>query len=407
MGKYDEEDEDSKFFVEDRSLSRNPKCRNIIIATVLGVVVVASIIGIVVWQIVIREDKPVIPTEPFARAKYLQGLAPLIDGHNDLPWQFHNKAQNDVRKLDISVNQPLIDTDIPRLTEGMLGAQFWSVYIACGTADPVQATVEQIDIVYQMAEVYPDTFEITYSTDQVATAFEAKKISSFMGMEGGHSINNSIGALRMLYRLGARYMTLTHSCSTPWAQSANDNSGNVIGLTDFGKQIVLEMNRLGMLVDLSHVAVQTMNDALDTTKAPVIFSHSNAWALCNHVRNVPDSVLKRLVDNGGVVMVVFYPGYVCQNWTESNRINCTLDNVVDHIDYIKNLVGIDHVGLGSDFDGVSDLATGLEDVSKYLDLTAALVRRGYSDEDILKVISQNSLRVLARAEEVADQMAQS
>jgi len=255
--------------------------------------------------------------------------------------------------------------------------------------------------------------------------FKNNRFASLIGMEGGHSINSSMGALRAFSYLGARYMTLTHSCSTPWAQSANDNSGNVIGLTTYGRAIVLEMNRIGMMVDISHVAIQTMFDTLNTTLAPVIFSHSNARALCDHIRNVPDAVLDLLPQNGGVVMVVFYPLFVCQRFlNESNRLAstpgcdsacvsaglaayqmtaeaCNTSDVVAHIDYIVQRIGIDYVGIGSDYDGVSILPVGLEDVSKYPNLISELIMMGYKDEDINKILSENIIRVLRDVENVS------
>eukprot|EP01112_Ceratiomyxa_fruticulosa_P014617 TRINITY_DN4203_c0_g1_i1.p1 TRINITY_DN4203_c0_g1~~TRINITY_DN4203_c0_g1_i1.p1 ORF type:complete len:278 (-),score=45.46 TRINITY_DN4203_c0_g1_i1:66-899(-) len=265
----------------------------------------------------------------------------------------------------------------------------------------VQATLEQIDVVYQMAKIYPNVFQLADTVAEISSAFSQGKIASLIGMEGGHSINSSLGTLRMFRQLGATYMTLTHTCSTPWAQSANDNSGNVIGLTDFGRQVVLEMNRIGMMVDISHVAPQTMMDTLDTTLAPVIFSHSNALSLCNVSRNVPDDVLLRLPKNGGVIMVVFYPNFVCE---EPFIGNCSIFDMIAHIDYIKNLIGIDYIGFGSDFDGIPRVLQGLEDVSKYPVLMAELIKKGYSDSDILKISGQNILRVKKQVEVVSQQL---
>lgn len=380
------------------------------------------------------------PEDPVERAKALHAKVPLIDGHNDLPWQIRRKANRDVWSIDINEPQPDFHTDIPRLREGMLGAQFWSVYVPASMQgkEATRATMEEIDIVYQMIERYPDTFQLATTADEVEAAFAAGKIASMMGIEGGHSIDSSLGALRMFHLLGVRYMTLTHSRNIPWADSATDTMA-VDGLTEFGNEVVREMNRLGMLVDLSHVSPATMRDALDVTEAPVIFSHSSALAVCNHVRNAPDDVLERLVDNGGVIMVTFVPGYISEEtrlhgvkrneererlasmpgstdesvaegiaaWNEANPTPpATLAQVADHIDHIRDVAGIDHIGIGGDYDGISSLPVGLEDVSTYPMLTAELVRRGYSDEDIMKILGRNVLRVMRGAEAVAARLQQ-
>ncbi len=380
------------------------------------------------------------PEDPVERAKALHAKVPLIDGHNDLPWQIRRKANRDVWSIDINEPQPDFHTDIPRLREGMLGAQFWSVYVPASMQgkEATRATMEEIDIVYQMIERYPDTFQLATTADEVEAAFAAGKIASMMGIEGGHSIDSSLGALRMFHLLGVRYMTLTHSRNIPWADSATDTMA-VDGLTEFGNEVVREMNRLGMLVDLSHVSPATMRDALDVTEAPVIFSHSSALAVCNHVRNAPDDVLERLVDNGGVIMVTFVPGYISEEtrlhgvkrneererlasmpgstdesvaegiaaWNEANPTPpATLAQVADHIDHIRDVAGIDHIGIGGDYDGISSLPVGLEDVSTYPMLTAELVRRGYSDEDIMKILGRNVLRVMRESEAVAARLQQ-
>jgi len=342
-------------------------------------------------------------------------------------------VNNNISALNIreNLNYTTLQTDIPRIREGRLGAQIWSVYVPCDMPNPVQATMEQIDVVYRLTEAYPDVFQLAVSSGEILPIFKSGKVPSLIGMEGGHSINSSMNLLRAFYHLGARYLTLTHTCSTPWAQSANDLSGTVIGLTTYGRQIVREMNRIGMMVDLSHVAVQTMHDALDTSTAPIIFSHSNARALCNHIRNVPDDVLARLPENGGVVMVVFYPGFLCERYRleglrlanitgcDSSCVSqglaafqataeaCNVSDVADHIDYIKGHAGIDHIGIGSDYDGVDALPVGLEDVSKYPNLIAELVRRSYSDDDVKKILSRNMIRVLQRVEEEAHRLQQS
>jgi membrane dipeptidase len=371
-------------------------------------------------------------------AAKLHKSVPLIDGHNDLPWQYREKVDRKFSKLDVSRPQPQLMTDIARLREGGVGAQFWSVYVPSdfaesGSPDAVTATLEQIDVVYELLRLHPETFEIALTADDIERVFASGKIASLIGMEGGHSIASSLATLRMFFRLGARYMTLTHSRNTPWADSATDDAV-AGGLTEFGREVVREMNWLGMLVDLSHVSPATMHDALDTAAAPVIFSHSSARALCDHRRNVPDDVLKRLPANGGVVMVTFVPSFVSTEvkerderrdagerrlrgmagatkegvdealraWDKANPApRATLSQVADHIDHIRKVAGIDHLGLGSDFDGISAVPVGLEDVSKFPALTRELLARGYRDEDIQKILGRNLLRVMRSVEETS------
>ncbi|HEX5222770.1 MAG TPA: dipeptidase [Verrucomicrobiae bacterium] len=367
---------------------------------------------------------------------------PLIDGHNDVPWEYRQHS-NDFSAIDLSKDTsgaPLrMATDIPRLRAGGVGGQFWSVYVSTRSkgADAVQATIEQIDVVHWMCRQYPETFELALTADDVERIHRSGKIASLIGMEGGHSINNSLGTLRMMYRLGARYLTLTHVKNTDWADAAGDEKTHD-GLTPFGEEVVREMNRLGMLVDLSHVSDDTMRDALRVTKAPVIFSHSSARALCDHVRNVPDDVLRMTATNGGVVMACFLPGYLTESgrsrlkaydaertrlqklygddqakvaaglaeWrqTQPKLREATLNDVADHIDHLRKVAGIDHVGIGSDFDGFSGPPQGLEDVSKYPDLLAELLRRGYTKEDIKKIAGLNVLRVMRGTERVAKEL---
>lgn len=369
-----------------------------------------------------------------ARAIALLSQAPLVDGHNDLPWAMRENARYDFDKIDIRQSQPKLHTDIPKLRAGKVGAQFWSVYVPSsmqGTT-AVTATLEQIDTVHELARRYPDVFEVVRTADDLERISRAGKVASLIGMEGGHSIDGSLQALRMMYRLGARYLTLTHSANVPWADSATDEP-KLGGLSAFGETVVKEMNYLGMLVDLSHVSPDTMRDAIRVSEAPVIFSHSSARALCNVPRNVPDEVLKEVTANGGVVMVTFVPGFISQavaDWNATIRAQreqwraeiadeagrktaedawrkahpeprATLSMVADHIDHIRKVAGIDHVGLGGDFDGIDFGPDGLENVSKYPDLVAELIRRGYSDDDVKKVIGQNAIRVLRRAEQVA------
>jgi membrane dipeptidase len=378
-----------------------------------------------------------------AEARQLLRKVPLIDGHNDVPWMYR-KLSNDLAAVDFrgdtSRLKPAWATDIPRLRAGGLGAQFWSVYVPprLPGAEAVQATVEQIDVVHQLCALYPDTFELALTAADVERIHRKGRIASLIGMEGGHSINNSLATLRMMYRLGARYMTLTHTKNTDWADAAGDEAKHQ-GLTPFGEQVVLEMNRLGMLVDLSHVTDDTMRDAIRVTKAPVIFSHSSARALCDHPRNVPDDVLLLTAANGGVVMVCFLPGYLTERerdefvdfdaererlrglhpdderavesgmaaWRRSRPkvVRATLNDVADHVDHIRKVAGIDHIGIGSDYDGFSSLPPeGLEDVSKYPALLAELLRRGYSKEDVKKIAGLNVLRVMRGAERVASDL---
>ncbi len=385
------------------------------------------------------QEEP-LPEDPVERAKALHAKVPLIDGHNDLPWQIRRKANRDVWAMDLAEPQPDLHTDIPRLREGMVGGQFWSVYVPVSMQgkEATRATLEQIDIVYQMIARYPDTFQLATTADEVEAAFAAGKIASMIGIEGGHSIDSSLGALRMFYRLGVRYMTLTHGRNIPWADSATDTVG-VDGLTKFGEEVIREMNRLGMLADLSHVSPAAMRDVLEVTEAPVIFSHSSAFAVCGHVRNVPDDVLMQLAENGGVVMVTFVPGYISEEtrlhgvkrneerarlesipgstdesvaeamaaWNEANPTPpATLAQLADHIDHVRQVIGIDYIGIGGDYDGISTVIVGLEDVSTYPDLTAELIRRGYSDEDIMKILGHNVLRVMREAEAVAARLQQ-
>jgi membrane dipeptidase len=332
-----------------------------------------------------------------ARARALLRTSPLIDGHNDFPMALQeNNAQRDLDKLDILRPQPKIHTDIPRLRQGGVGGQFWSVYVPAtlqgGAA--VTATLEQIDIVYRMVRKYPTTFELATTAADVERIFEARRIASLIGMEGGHSIDNSLATLRMFFALGARYMTLTHSANIAWADSGTDKP-KLGGLSAFGEEVVREMNRLGMLVDLSHTSADTMEDAIRVSEAPVIFSHSDARALNDHGRNVPDAVLRLLPKNGGIVMVTFVPGFLRAD------SKATLADAADHMDHVRKVAGPDYVGIGGDFDGITTVPAGLEDVSKYPALVAELLRRGWPEADVRKALGLNVLRVMRRAEAVA------
>jgi membrane dipeptidase len=383
-----------------------------------------------------------------ARVRQILQKTPLIDGHNDLPWEirerFHSKLSTidlakDTASLPAPADSPGLMTDIPRLRLGGVGGQFWSVFVPVEMPGPqaVQATLEQIDIVRQMAERYPQDFELAYSAADVRRIHQAGRIASLIGIEGGHQINNSLPVLREMYALGARYMTLTHSSNTDWADSATDAPKHH-GLTPFGREVVHEMNRLGMLIDISHVSAETMRAVLDSSEAPVMFSHSSARAIVDHPRDVPDDVLRMLERNGGVVMVNFYPGYISaarNRWdadyaAERARYNSppfagiyigqpdgakaaldewvkahpapkvTIAQVADHIEHVRKIAGIDHVGLGSDFDGIPATPVGLEGVDKYPALLAELMRRGWTDEEVAKLAGENILRALATAEAV-------
>jgi membrane dipeptidase len=373
---------------------------------------------------------------------------PLIDGHNDLPWEIRERFKSDLSAVDLTrdtsglpapAGSPPLMTDIARLRAGHVGGQFWSVWVPADLKGPVavETTVEQIDLVKRMAARHPDAFEMAYTAADVRRIHKAGRIACLIGIEGGHQIDNSLAVLRQMYALGARYMTLTHFSNTAWADSATDAPAHH-GLTPFGKEVVHEMNRLGMLVDLAHVSADTMRAAIEASQAPVIFSHSSARALVDHPRDVPDDVLKLVAKNGGVVMVNFYPAYVSEaraEWsaerageqareaafyvgqpdrakaalaawdTAHPKPHVPLSQVADHIDHIRQVAGADHVGLGSDFDGIPESTEGLEGVDRYPALLAELMRRGWSDEDIAKLAGGNVLRVMAEAEAVAAKLA--
>jgi len=362
----------------------------------------------------------------------------LIDGHNDLPWQYRKLDDFAFRKFDIAKPQPQpqLHTDIERLRKGGVGAQFWSAYVDADTAKKktaVKQTLEQIDVIHRLVKAYPDTFAMAYTADDIVRIRKEGKIASLIGVEGGHSIDNSLGVLRTLHSLGTRYMTLTHSDNLDWADSATDVP-KLNGLSPFGESVVLEMNRLGMLVDISHVSADTMRHVLKVTKAPVIASHSSAFALAPHPRNVPDDVLKQVKTNGGVVMVNFYSGFITPEgarlgpvtmkayrdlkkqypnaeefkaayatWKKEHPMpQGSIHDVVDHIEHIIKIAGIDHVGIGSDYDGIGSAPRQLEDVSTYPYITQELLNRGHSREAIHKILGANVLRVMRAAEAVAE-----
>jgi len=334
-----------------------------------------------------------------AKAMRVLSVTPLIDGHNDLPWaiRISETAPHDVMAPEHDLRQRTpFHTDIERLRAGMVGGQFWSVYIPFGATEEGAAKVqlEQIDIMLQIIARYPDVFELALDASDVERIFASGKIASMIGMEGGHAIENSLGALRGFFAMGARYMTLTHNGTLDWVDSANDEHRHG-GLTPFGQEVVREMNRMGMLVDLSHTSPETMNDALDVAEAPVIWSHADTRGMRDHPRNVPDQVLRRLPDNGGVVMITFVPSFLTENE------EATIADVANHIEHVAELAGIDHVGIGSDFDGISSTPVGMEDVSSYPALFAELSRRGWSEGDLAKLAGENVLRVMREAEATA------
>jgi membrane dipeptidase len=331
------------------------------------------------------------------KVKRVLSRTPLIDGHNDLPWAIRNfeSAPMDVAAYDLRGTAPG-HTDLKRLREGMVGAQFWSVYIPSESVEEGAARyqLEQIDIARQIIAAYPDHFELALTASDIERIYGSGKIASLLGMEGGHAIENSLGALRAFFDLGVRYMTLTHWATVDWADAATDSARHG-GLNSFGEEVIREMNRMGMLVDLSHVSPATMSDVLNVSRAPVIFSHSSAKGLRDHPRNVPDSILARMPENGGVVMVNFVPSFLTYDG------NATIATVADHIEHVRNVAGIDHVGIGSDFDGIESEPVGLEDTSTYPALFVELSRRGWSEDDLAKLAGENVLRAMRGAERAA------
>ena len=402
------------------------KMPRLLLLPLLGLAVLA--------QAVIAAEDPAL-----VRARRLLQKAPVIDGHNDLPWAIRESATApmDVGAYDLRA-KTAGHTDLKRLREGGVGGQFWSVYIPAEVPGGFARTqLEQIDIARRVIARYPDALEFAGTAAEARQAMKRKRVASLLGVEGGHAIENSLGALRAYYDLGVRYMTLTHSRTLDWADAAGDTPRHG-GLTKFGEEVVREMNRLGMLVDLSHVTAETMEDAIRVSEAPVIFSHSSATAVCDHVRNVPDPVLRLLPKNGGVVMVTFVAAFVSQEvatataplWAELKvrakeikdpaemhklykemsgrmpKIKVTIGQVADHLDHVRKVAGIDHVGIGGDYDGNDAWPEGLEDVSGYPRLFAELIRRGWSDADLAKLSQGNILRVMARAETVAERLRQ-
>jgi membrane dipeptidase len=377
------------------------------------------------------DDPPQAPVSERALRVHNAGL--LFDGHNDLPWLLRTEGDWSFTRIDISKRLSKGQTDIPRAREGGLKAQFWSVYIPSEHPNPARTVTEQIDVVHRMVERYPNDLEMAYSADDVERVVKAGKIASLIGIEGGAAIEHDLAQLRMFAKLGARYMTLTHNTTLDWADAANDEPHHD-GLSPFGERVVREMNRLGMLVDISHVAPSTMADALRISQAPVIASHSSAFALCPSPRNVPDDILKLVAKNGGVVMVNFYSGFLMGDaarqqaearrslraqypddrpaynralraWVKEHPTpRGTVADVADHIEHIIKVAGIDHVGIGSDFDGITAWPVGLEDVSCYPRLTEELLKRGHSESDVHKILGGNILRAFRQAGQVAERL---
>ena len=379
---------------------------------------------------------------PEAVAAAALDAAPVWDGHNDVPGQLRTRFGNVIEGFDFADTTDgehwtaeEMHTDLSRLAQGRVGAQFWSVYVSARLEEPVavQTTIEQIDVLKRLIAANPQHLQLATTADEVEAAMRAGRVASLIGMEGGHSIGSSLGVLRQMYDLGARYMTITHSLNTPWADSASVDPEHD-GLSDFGVKVIREMARLGMLIDLSHVSEATMLDAMDATGAPVIFSHSGARAVTGHARNVPDSVLARLPRQGGIVMAVALPGYISEPlrlwtaarqgeearlkvlwqgqpdqataaleaWTAANPMpKATIADLADHIDHIRAVAGIDHIGIGADYDGMDSGPVGMEDVTGYPALFAELARRGYSQQDLEKIASRNMMRVLREAEAYA------
>lgn len=391
------------------------------ILTIIFLLVTAILVGIVVPSALKKSNGS--PTsegmsyeDRLAIVQRILSEVPLVDGHNDLPWNIRKFIHNQLSSFNFSSDLRTVEpwsksnwsqTDLPRLKKGMVGAQFWSAYVPCGAQflDAVQLTMEQIDVINRLISLYNLDLQLATSVKGIHEAKKAGKIASLIGVEGGHSLGNSLAVLRTFHSVGARYLTLTHTCHTPWAvccsRGENPLSSHIDenqGLSNFGNLVVRELNRLGMIVDLSHTSVKTMEDALNVTVAPVIFSHSSAFTLCNSSRNVPDHVLKLVALNGGIVMVSFYSYFItCSSVA-------TMDDVIAHINHIRKVAGEDHVGLGAGYDGINYTAAGLEDVSHYPDLLAKLMQdESWGEPQIKKLAGLNFLRVFAKVEKVRDE----
>jgi membrane dipeptidase len=392
-----------------------------------GAVVIAPIVGVLLLNGCMPEPAP----DTLAHVTELLRRHPLIDGHNDLPWEARQQSGYDFDRLDLSQRLTTTHTSLPRLWEGGVGAQFWSAWVPSTLPDgtAVIQTLEQVDAIHQMVARYGDRLGFARTADELEAVFASGRIASLIGAEGGHSIGGSLGALRMLHVLGVRYLTLTHNDNVPWADSATDEPA-IGGLSAFGVEVVREMNRIGMLVDLSHVSPDTMRDALRVSEVPVMFSHSSARAVCDVTRNVPDDVLETLRDKEGICMVTFVPKFISpaaaawhQEAAEAAALvgvkatdhiayeafaatyreqhpgpTASIDDVVAHIEHVRDVAGVSHVGIGGDYDGTEELPLGLEDVSGYPRLFAALADRGWSDQDLIKLAGANLLRVMRDAE---------
>jgi membrane dipeptidase len=373
-------------------------------------------------------------TTDLDRARELLSRSPIFDGHNDLPWALRELGRSDLDGVELTTGIAETHTDLPRLRAGRVGAQFWSVFVPSSLQGDgaVATTLEQIDLTRRLIARFPSALEQARTADDVERIMAAGKVASMFGAEGGHSIASSLGTLRSLYALGVRYMTLTHNDNVPWADSATDEPA-AGGLTDFGREVVAEMQRLGMLVDLSHTAPATMRDALDAARGPVIFSHSSARAICDHPRNVPDDVLTTMAAGGGVCMVTFVPSFVCEECRQWDlgvaeemrergldpkdylarmrvaaeraagqpRPNATIAQVADHVDHVRTVAGLEHVGIGGDYDGTDQMPEGLSDVSGYPALFAELLSRGWTEPELALLSSGNIIRVLRDAEKTA------
>jgi membrane dipeptidase len=388
-----------------------------------------------VWFAVAAASGVAAPPDVSERARRVHDSALLFDGHNDLPWALRDLGDVRFEKIDLSKRLEATQTDLPRLREGGVKAQFWSVFIPSEQPHPARTVTDQIDLVHRMVERYPDDLEMAYSADDVERIVKGGKIASLIGIEGGVAIEDDLAEIRAFHRLGARYMTLTHNVTLDWADAATDLPRNH-GLSPFGERVVREMNRVGMLVDISHVSPETMADALRVSQAPLIASHSGAFAIAPSPRNVPDEILKELPRNGGVVMVNFYSGFVVpeaarqtakarkelrekypdpaefakamEAWSKTYKMpRGTISDVVDHIEQIIKVAGIDHVGIGSDFDGITSWPVGLEDTSCFPRVTEELLKRGHSDADVRKILGGNVLRAFRDAGQVASRLQQS
>ncbi|CAF1185547.1 unnamed protein product [Rotaria sordida] len=382
----------------------------IIIGSIGSTLAIAIIVGVTVGVVVGRRKSEQTTNEQ--RAFDILAQNPLIDGHNDWAMIIRAILQNNISGHDFynmtqydRKNGTPSQTDIIRLRKGQVGGQFWSIYTSCEHQgkDAIMSFMEQIDVMNRLIEKYSDVFQFVRTANEIRQAFQAKRIASLFGVEGGQAIESSFSILRLFYQMGVRYMTLTHNCNTPWAdQNQVDRINSTLiknnGLTEFGEKIITEMNRLGMLIDLSHVSKKTMLDVLNITRSPVIFSHSSAWTLCNHTRNVQDDVLQLIKSNRGIVMVAFTPGFIICN--RQRRV--TIPDVAVHINHIRNVAGIDSVGIGADYDGIDDTPEGLEDVSTYPKIIEYLISQGnWTNDDIIKLIGGNIIRVIEENEKIS------